>query len=56
MSTIDADNDDDDDMGNCHICFYQEKDNNEIISILFSPYCVFYICILGTTNKEKEIQ
>jgi hypothetical protein len=32
MSTIDEDNNDD--MGDCHICFCQEKDNNEIVFIV----------------------
>ncbi len=46
-SRIDKDNDDDD-MGDCHICFCQEKDNNKIVfivSILFTPHCAYYMYI-----------
>ncbi len=55
MSTVDEDNDDDDDMGDCHICFCQEKDNNEIVfivSILFPPLlCAYYMYIRHGKHK-----
>lgn len=47
MSTIDEDNDDDADMGDWHICFRQEKDNNEVSSIVSIAFprllCMLYV-------------
>jgi len=57
MPPIAEDNDDDEDMGDCHICFYQEKDNNEIVfivSILFPPYCACYMHIRHGKQKENR--